>query len=144
MGKTQTVKMLYGRAGMALTVPAGAAVLEGKPVEPLADPAGAVKKALEAPISGKPLARIVAAKRPRAVAITISDITRPVPNREFLPAMLEVLKRRRRARSADRRHHRHGDAPAQHAPGARAPAGGGAARSASRSSTTRPRTLPRW
>jgi nickel-dependent lactate racemase len=50
-----------------------------------------VTKALAAPIGGQGLARIVTAKRPRTVAITISDITRPVPNKEFLPTVLEVL-----------------------------------------------------
>jgi nickel-dependent lactate racemase len=91
MGKTQTVRMLYGKEGMALAVPADAAVLESKPIPPLADPAEAVKSALAAPIGCKSLAEIVAAKQPRTVAITISDITRPVPNKQFLPPLLEVL-----------------------------------------------------
>jgi nickel-dependent lactate racemase len=91
MGKTKTVKMLYGREGMALAVPDSAAVLEGKTIPVLADPPAAVKAALAAPIGGKGLAQIVAAKKPATVAITISDITRPVPNRIFLPPLLDVL-----------------------------------------------------
>ncbi len=91
MSKTQTVKMFYGKEGLTLTVPAEAAVLEGKPPPALPDPAAAVKRALAEPIGCAALAEIVAAKRPKTVAITISDITRPVPNKEFLPAMLEVL-----------------------------------------------------
>jgi nickel-dependent lactate racemase len=91
MGKTKTVRMLYGKEGMAISVPADAAVLESKPIPPLADPAGAVKSALAAPIGCKSLAEIVAAKQPRTVAITISDITRTVPNKQFLPPLLEVL-----------------------------------------------------
>ena len=38
-----------------------------------------------------PLAELVKARSHETVAITISDITRPVPNRIFLPPMLEVL-----------------------------------------------------
>ncbi|MCJ7543196.1 MAG: nickel-dependent lactate racemase [Phycisphaerae bacterium] len=91
MSKTQTIKMLYGKGGLTVTVPAEAVVLEGKAVPALADPAGAVRRALAKPIGCKGLAEIVAARRPRTVAITISDITRPVPNKEFLPAMLEAL-----------------------------------------------------
>ncbi len=91
MGKTKTIKMLYGREGMALAVPDSAAVLEGKTVPALPNPQAEVKAALAAPIGSKPLSQIVAAKNPSTVAITISDITRPVPNRVFLPPLLEVL-----------------------------------------------------
>jgi len=91
LGKTRTVKMLYGKEGIELKVPAGTTVLEGQHVPALADPAGAVKAALASPIGSRPLAEIVAAKRPKTVAITISDITRPVPNKDFLPAILAVL-----------------------------------------------------
>ncbi len=91
MSKTKTVRMLYGRDGIELTVPANAAVLEGQHMPANPDPIGAVRRALASPIGSPPLAEIVAAKRPKTVAITISDITRPVPNKQFLPAMLDVL-----------------------------------------------------
>lgn len=91
MTKTKKVKMLYGREGIELTLPASATVLEGQHVPALADPAAAVTNALAGPIGTKPLAQIVADRRPTTVAITISDITRPVPNKEFLPALLAVL-----------------------------------------------------
>jgi nickel-dependent lactate racemase len=83
--------MLYGKEGMLLAVPADAAVLESESVPPLADPAAAVQSALAAPIGGQGLAEIIASKRPRNAAITISDITRIVPNRQLLPPLLEVL-----------------------------------------------------
>ena len=87
----RTVHLLYAREGMELRVPDGAAVLEGQHVPALADPREAARGALESPIGCEPLSRLVAAKRPRTVAITISDITRPVPNRDFLPAILASL-----------------------------------------------------
>ncbi len=87
----ETVELLYGKTGMELIVPASAEVLTGRPVEPVADAAAAVRKALAEPIGAPSLAELLAAKRPRTVAITISDITRPVPNQAFLPPMLEIL-----------------------------------------------------
>lgn len=87
----KTVNLLYGKTGMALDVPASAHVLEGQHVKAVADPQAAVLKALANPISTPALSELIARKKPRTVAITISDITRPVPNKQFLPAMLKVL-----------------------------------------------------
>ena len=91
MARTETVRLLYGRSGLGLTVPASAAVLQGQSVRPVADASAAVAAALAEPIGSPPLAELIADRKPAAVAITISDITRPVPNREFLPPMLDVL-----------------------------------------------------
>jgi len=87
----KTVGLLYGKTGMEVTVPASAVVLEGRPPGPVADAAAAVRAALAEPIGAAPLAELLAAKRPGTVAVTVSDITRPVPNGDFLPPMLEVL-----------------------------------------------------
>jgi lactate racemase len=85
------VHLLYGKDGMELRVPDGAEVLAGEDVAAVPDAARAVAAALAHPIGCPPLAELVARKKPRTVAITISDITRPVPNKDFLPAMLKVL-----------------------------------------------------
>ena len=87
----KTVHMLYGREGMELRVPDSADVLVGQDIPAVERPDEAVAAALAGPIGSAPLAEIVAAKRPKTVAITISDITRPVPNKQFLPAMLKLL-----------------------------------------------------
>jgi nickel-dependent lactate racemase len=87
----KTVRLLYGKTGMELHVPDSAAVLEGQNVPSVADPQEAVRRALETPIGCPPLRELIARKKPRTVAITISDITRPVPNRQFLPPLLGVL-----------------------------------------------------
>ena len=76
---------------MDLRVPDGATVLEGKDVAAIPNPQEAVMAALARPIGSPSLKDLVAAKRPRTVAITISDITRPVPNKQFLPPMLKAL-----------------------------------------------------
>ncbi len=91
MSRDKTVRLLYGKEGMALRVPASAAVLAGKHVEPLPQPREAVSRALGRPIGTAPLRELMAAAKPASVAITISDITRPVPNRAFLPPLLEAL-----------------------------------------------------
>lgn len=91
MTSTKKASLLYGKTGMELKVPAGATVLEGQHVSAIDNPDSAVKAALTAPIGSAPLAELVKAKRPRTVAITISDITRPVPNKQFMPTMLDVL-----------------------------------------------------
>ena len=91
MREFKTVQLLYGTDGMELRVPASAAVLEGQAPLAITDPRLAVRKALAKPIGSPPFAELIAARKPRMVAITISDITRPVPNKQFLPSMLEAL-----------------------------------------------------
>ncbi|MCK4276556.1 MAG: nickel-dependent lactate racemase, partial [Phycisphaerae bacterium] len=91
MSGTRTVRMLYGRDGMGLSVPQSAVVLAGQNPPAVPDAPGAVAEALANPIDCRPLRELLAARRPGSVAITISDITRPVPNQEFLPALLAAL-----------------------------------------------------
>ncbi len=89
--KTKAIKLLYGKDGMVLRVPDETVVLVGKDAPAIADPTAAVAGAMGNPIGSPPLAELVGKNRPRTVAITISDITRPVPNKVFLPPMLNVL-----------------------------------------------------
>ena len=59
---------------------------------PLDDPAAAVRAALRAPIEARPLADLAAqAAGGQRVVIVTSDLTRPVPNRLLLDALLETL-----------------------------------------------------
>ncbi len=87
----RTVELLYGQGRLPLRVPRHAEVLRAEEVRPLADPEAAVREALAAPVGCAPLLQLVRARRPRTVAVTVSDITRPVPNHQILPALLEVL-----------------------------------------------------
>lgn len=88
---SKNVRLLYGKDGIEVSLPDGAVILEGQHIEAIANPHEAVMAALRRPIASEGLAGLIARKRPRTVAITISDITRPVPNKQFLPAILEVL-----------------------------------------------------
>ena len=91
MNHRRPVKLLYGREGADLQLPSDAIVLSGKDPPAVANPAQAVASALADPIGTPPLIELIRRRRPETVAITVSDITRPVPNRQFLPAMLDVL-----------------------------------------------------
>ena len=55
----------------------------------LADPRAAVEHALSAPVDSLPLRELARGKR--SACILICDITRPVPNGLFLPAMIRTL-----------------------------------------------------
>jgi nickel-dependent lactate racemase len=87
----KAVRLLFGKRGMGVRVPDSCTILEGQPVEALSSPRKAVAEALAKPIGCPPLRELVARKRPRTVAITISDITRPVPNKDFMPGILRAL-----------------------------------------------------
>jgi nickel-dependent lactate racemase len=91
MSEFKTVSMLYGQSGMELTLPASTVILEGEDIPALSNPDAAVRAALDNPVGSPPLRELLATRKPRTVAITISDITRPVPNKVFLPPMLECL-----------------------------------------------------
>ena len=81
----------YGDGRIDVTVPDGTTVLAGSQIPAIPDPSEAVRQALASPIGSPPLAEMLAARKPGTVAITISDITRPVPNKILLPPVLEVL-----------------------------------------------------
>ena len=86
------VNLPYGKELLPLNVPDTTAVL----TPPAAGaPAGlgrdAVVAALAAPIGSPSLANALAHRRPRTVAVTVSDITRAVPNRTFLPEILRTV-----------------------------------------------------
>jgi nickel-dependent lactate racemase len=85
------VSLLYGREGMEIRVPASARILCGAEIPALPEPERAVAAALADPVGSPPLAVLLRERQPRRVAITVSDITRPVPNRVLLPPLLDLL-----------------------------------------------------
>jgi lactate racemase len=91
----ETHYLRYGAGRMGVRLPRRAEVLRGPEVLPISDSAialrGALRGALESPIGSLPLAEIIRNKRPRSAAITISAITRPVPNEPIVTALLEAL-----------------------------------------------------
>ena len=85
------VPLRYGDGKIDVTVPDGTTVLCGSEVPAMPDPLQAVRQSLASPIGTPSLRQLVDAKLPQTVAITISDITRPVPNEVLLLSVLDVL-----------------------------------------------------
>lgn len=83
----------YGKTGISVDLPANFnyQVLEARSAEALPDAAASLEAALDAPAAGPALFEL--AKGKRTVAISVCDITRPAPNRQVLPPILERLHR---------------------------------------------------
>jgi nickel-dependent lactate racemase len=84
------VTLAYGVDGRTVEVPDDATVILPTELEGLADQAGTVLDALVHPLSGLPLAELVAGKA--QVVVVFPDITRPMPNRTVLPPLLRHLE----------------------------------------------------
>ena len=81
----------FGKTGLTVSLPDGPrySVVEARSAVALADSASAIGAALDHPIGSKPLAELAAGKR--TAAISVCDITRPAPNHQTLPPLLERL-----------------------------------------------------
>ena len=81
----------FGKHGLMLSLPDGPAyqVIESRTASALTDVNAALASALDAPIGCRPLIELAAGKR--TAAISVCDITRPVPNRVTLPPLLRRL-----------------------------------------------------
>lgn len=93
LNDSKKIHLLYGKTGLTVRVPDSAHVLECPKIPSLADPQAAVRDALMNPIKSPALEELLKMHKPATVAVTISDITRPVPNRAFLPVILDTLNR---------------------------------------------------
>ena len=91
--RVMQVHLEYGRDGLNVDLPADRIVrtLAYKDAAPLEDPADALQAALRQPIASPPLETLAQGRRD--ACIVICDITRPVPNRLILTALLETLHR---------------------------------------------------
>ena len=86
----KTVNLAYGRTGLIVDFPAACTtVLEPSFIEGLSDPEEAIRKALRHPIGADPLRSMISADQ--TVAISVCDITRPIPSRTILPVILQEL-----------------------------------------------------
>ncbi len=86
------VHLEYGRTGLEVDLPDRNVIdcLQYRPADPLPDPAAAVRDCLAHPTGTPPLLELARGRRSACVAIC--DVTRPVPNRVFLPPILETLE----------------------------------------------------
>ena len=84
------VQLAYGRGRLSVDFPADrTTVLEPAYLPGLPDEGAAIRKALQAPIGAPPLASLV--KPDQTVAVSVCDITRPMPSRTLLPVLLGEL-----------------------------------------------------
>jgi nickel-dependent lactate racemase len=81
-----------GTDELELSVPDGAIVYASRYPKPMSSAAGAVLEAARRPVGAPSLREAVARRRPGQVVVVVSDITRPVPYTEFLPALLAELR----------------------------------------------------
>ncbi|SDY30262.1 Nickel-dependent lactate racemase [Modestobacter sp. DSM 44400] len=85
----QQVTLAYGRDGLTIEVPDGAAVITPVPHTAAPDVPAELRRALREPVSGPPLRERV--QRGQTVAISACDGTRAQPRDLMIPAVLEEL-----------------------------------------------------
>jgi lactate racemase len=86
------ISLPHGRHSVTLRLPPGTGLLEPAQAPPAPIPQSALKSFLDDPIGSQPLGELLRSRQPKTVAITISDITRTVPNKVFLPVLLEEVE----------------------------------------------------
>jgi nickel-dependent lactate racemase len=85
------IKLAYGRSGLEIDLPDSwdITLIEPQYIPGLPDPRGALRQALQQPFASPPLAERV--HPGEKVGIIFSDITRPTPHHQILPAVLAEL-----------------------------------------------------
>ena len=84
------VHLAYGRSGLPVEFPEDrTTVIEPTYVAGLPDQQGAIRAALNRPIGVAPLRELVGAGQ--TVAVSVCDITRPMPSATLLPVLLDEL-----------------------------------------------------
>ncbi|MEM7263164.1 MAG: lactate racemase domain-containing protein, partial [Planctomycetota bacterium] len=89
--ESHDIGLRMGRGRLTVSVPATADVLRPNPIPALMDPAGTLRDALRKPHGTDGLRTLAERRRPKSVVITMSDITRPVPNKLIITAILAEL-----------------------------------------------------
>ncbi|MEZ5355842.1 MAG: nickel-dependent lactate racemase [Bryobacteraceae bacterium] len=86
------VDFAFGKSGLSLDLPPSLRyqILEARSATPLPDWRASLEEALDNPIGTASLAELARGKR--TAAISVCDITRPVPNRLTLPSILSRLE----------------------------------------------------
>jgi nickel-dependent lactate racemase len=86
------IRLAFGRRGLELDLPSSHdwQVLDARSAPPLPDAAAAIGHALDSPFSGPPIAQL--ARNAGSAAISVCDITRPVPYPLMLPPLLSRLE----------------------------------------------------
>lgn len=86
-------KVHFGKYGLVIHLPAGckADVVTAKVLPPLLDLPKAIAAALDKPLGTQSLRQLIIKKHPLNAVVVVSDATRPVPTRLFLPQILHEI-----------------------------------------------------
>lgn len=84
------VNLAYGKTGLAVELPEGTIIIEPKEQPALPGQVEAVARAIAQPLGSPPVEELA---RGKSVCIVTSDLTRPVPNKPILGALLPTLER---------------------------------------------------
>lgn len=86
------IHLSYGKNGLDVEIPDKnlVGVLSFGVSTPLANPEEAIARSLREPIGSLPLAELAA--KAKSACIVVCDITRPVPNKQLLPPVLQTLE----------------------------------------------------
>lgn len=89
------LKLAYGREKIEVKLqpPRDCQLITPRTLPGVADPLAEIRRALAAPIGSRPLAEMLAEKKPRRVVIVVNDVTRPTPYEVMLPPLVEELAR---------------------------------------------------
>ncbi len=82
----------YDKTAIVIDVPENTIVYRSSYPTPAANAPVIVSDALENPIDAPGLRQALASRRDGRVVIVVSDITRPIPYREFLPELTRVIE----------------------------------------------------
>lgn len=85
------VSLQYGKSGLQVTLPPDSrvSIIEKPSIPVLRNSARAINSALDSGVNSPPLRQL--ASQCRTACILVCDITRPVPNQELLPPIIETL-----------------------------------------------------
>ena len=84
------VNLAYGRTGLPVEFPDDrTTVIEPTYLDGLPDQTGAIREAVDRPLGSAPLRELVNAGQ--TVAISVCDVTRPMPSATVLPVVLDAL-----------------------------------------------------
>ena len=84
------IEILCGERHIGVKIPDNAVILTPQSADGLPEPEQAIAEAIAQPVGSAPLSELAAGRS--SACIVISDITRPVPNRQVLPPILETLE----------------------------------------------------
>jgi nickel-dependent lactate racemase len=86
------VSVPYDKLSLKIIVPDSAIIFSTSYPGPEADAAQTILNSLRNPIDSPPLKKALERRRKGKVVIVVSDITRPIPYRDFLPEMLAEIE----------------------------------------------------